>query len=54
MTLDRMFNIAAAIVGVALVTTLVAHRNTATVVTAVGNAFGNSLRAAMGSAATSG
>lgn len=37
-----------AIVFVALVTTLVAHKNTASDVTAAGNAFSNSLHAATG------
>lgn len=45
---DRIADIAGAIVMVALVTTLVAHANTAKVVAAVGNAFSGSLRAAMG------
>lgn len=48
MTGDKALNIVGAIVGVALVTTLVAHRNTARTVGAVGNAFSGSLRAAMG------
>lgn len=48
MNLDRIFNVAAAIVGVALATTLVASPNTAKIVTSVGNAFSGSLRAAMG------
>jgi hypothetical protein len=37
-----------AIVFVALVTTLVTHKNTANDVTAAGNAFSNSLRVATG------
>lgn len=40
------FDVAMGIVFVALVATLVAHPNTAQVVTAGGNAFSNSLRAA--------
>ena len=48
MTVDRVFNVLGAIVAVALVTTLVAHKNTAQVVGSVGNAFSGSLRAAMG------
>lgn len=48
MTVSRIANVAAAIVGVALATTLVASPNTANIVRAVGNAFAGSLRAAMG------
>lgn len=48
MSVDRLANIAAAIVGVALVTTLVSSPNTARVVSAVGNTFIGSIRAAMG------
>lgn len=48
MNLDKLFSLGSAIVGVALVTTIVAHPNTARVVNAVGNAFSNSLSAAMG------
>jgi uncharacterized membrane protein len=48
MTIDRIANIAAAIVGVAMVTTLVSSPNTARVVSAIGNTFIGSLRAAMG------
>lgn len=48
MSLDRVFNVAGAIVGVALATVLVASPNTARIVTSVGNAFSGSLRAAMG------
>lgn len=48
MTADKLFNLAGAIVMVALVTTLVAHKNTARVVGATGSAFSGSLRAAMG------
>jgi hypothetical protein len=40
------------IVLVALVTTIVAHPHTASVITAFGNAFSNSLKAAEGGAAT--
>ena len=39
-------DIAMGLVFVALATTLVVHKNTATVVTAAGNAFSNSLSAA--------
>lgn len=45
---DRVFDVAIAIVAVAMVTTIVAHRNSAQVVTAVGRAFSNSIRAATG------
>jgi hypothetical protein len=45
---DRFFNIIAMIVGVALVTTLVAHKNTSRVITSAGKAFNGSLRAATG------
>lgn len=48
MNLDRAFNIAAAIVGVAMVTVIVSGRNTAQVISAVGDAFSGSLRSAMG------
>lgn len=48
MNLDRVFNVASAIVGVALATTLVIHPNTSRVVDSVGKAFTNSLTAAMG------
>lgn len=48
MNLDGIFNILAAIVGVALVTTLVAHKNTASVITASGNAFSGALKTATG------
>ena len=46
--MDRIADILAGITTVALVTTLVAHRNTGAVVTSVGNAYARSLRAAMG------
>jgi hypothetical protein len=45
-------NIAGSIVFVALVTTIVAHPNTAKVITSFGEAFSNSLKAAEGGAAT--
>lgn len=48
MNLDQIFNIAALVVGVAMVTTIVTGRNTASVITSAGNAFSGSLRAAMG------
>jgi hypothetical protein len=40
--------VASAIVLVAMVTTIVSHKNSAKVVTAVGNAFAGGIRAAMG------
>lgn len=48
MTFDRIFNVAGAIVGLAMVTVLVSNPNTARVVNSVGGAFTGSLRAAMG------
>lgn len=48
MTLDKLFNVAAAIVTVALVTTIVSHSNSAKVIQAMGNAFSQSIRAALG------
>lgn len=45
---DKLFNLLGAIVGVALVTTLVAHPQTAGVVTSIGNAFSGSIKAAQG------
>lgn len=47
-SVDRIFNVLAAIVGVALVTTIVAHPDTAKDITAGGSAFAGSLRAAEG------
>ena len=46
--IGRIFDIAAAIVGVALVAVVVTSPGTAPVVTAFGNSFAGSLRAAMG------
>lgn len=49
MNLDRIFNVAGAIVTVALVTTIVRNGSSAAnVITAIGNAFSSSLRAAQG------
>lgn len=48
MNLDRLFNVAGAIVTVALVTTVVSSRNSAQIATSIGNAFSGSIRAAMG------
>jgi len=46
--MDRLFNIMGAIVTVALVTTIVSRRNSATVITAFGDAFAGSISAALG------
>lgn len=43
---SSVLDVMMAIVFVALATTLVAHKNTASVITAGGNAFSNSLKAA--------
>ena len=45
---DRVFNILGAIVTVALVTTIVTHRDSAKVITAMGSAFSGSIKAAIG------
>lgn len=45
---DKFFNILGAIVTVALVTTIVAHPNSAQDIKAMGEAFSGSLRAAEG------
>lgn len=54
MNADRIFNLLGAIVMVTLVTTLVAHKNTANVVKAFGGAFNQSLRTASGQKARGG
>lgn len=46
--MERIANIIAGITTLAIITTLVSHRNTATIISAVGNAYSRSLRAAMG------
>jgi hypothetical protein len=46
--MDRVADIVAGITTVALVTTLVSHRNTQRIITAVGEAYSGALRAAMG------
>jgi len=46
--MDRIADIAVAIVGVAMVTTIVAHRNSARVITSAGRAFSQAIRAATG------
>lgn len=48
MNLDKLFNVIGAIVTVALVTTIVVHPASASIITALGNAFSSSLRAAQG------
>jgi hypothetical protein len=48
MTIDKVLSIGAAIVTVAMVTTIVSNANSAAVIRAVGDAFSGSLRAAMG------
>lgn len=48
MNADKVLSIGSAIVTVALVTTIVAHPQSAKVIRAVGDAFAGSLRAAMG------
>lgn len=48
MTPKNIFDVMGGIVLVALVTTIVTSRNTASQITAVGNAFSGSLQAAMG------
>lgn len=45
---DKFFNVLSAIVTVALVTTIVARPTSAGVITAMGNAFSNSIKAALG------
>ena len=45
---DNITSVALAIVGVALVTTVVMRPNSAKIITASGNAFSKSIRAAMG------
>jgi hypothetical protein len=48
MSADRLFNVLGSIVTVALVTTIVSSKNTAGIVSAFGNAFAGSLKAAQG------
>lgn len=45
---DKVFNVLGAIVTVALVTTVVSRPTSASVIRAMGDAFGGSIRAAMG------
>lgn len=48
MSLDRVFGVASAIVGVALVTTIVAHKESANIIKAIGTTFNGALYAAQG------
>lgn len=48
MNIDKVFNVAALIVGLAIVATLVASKNTASIVKSVGDSFSGSIRAAKG------
>jgi Flp pilus assembly pilin Flp len=48
MSLDRLFGVASALVTVALVTTIVSHKDSAGIVKALGDAFTGALRAAQG------
>lgn len=45
---DKVFNVAGAIVTVALVTTIVSRPTSATVIRAMGDAFSGSIKAALG------
>lgn len=51
MTLDRVFNILGMIVVLAIITTLVAHKETKNVIGALSNFFTGSLKVAMGTPA---
>lgn len=46
--MNKWADVASSIVMVALITTLVAHKETSSAINAAGNAFANSIRAAMG------
>lgn len=46
--MDRVADIFAGITAVALITTIVAHKNTAKVITSIGDTYSKSIRAAMG------
>lgn len=48
MNFDKGFSIMSALVGVALVTTIVARPNSANVIRAAGDAFSSALRSAQG------
>ena len=51
MNMDKFFNVLAAIVTVALVTTVVTSKQTSGIIRSFGSAFSGSLRAAQGRAA---
>jgi len=48
LNLDRVFNIGGMIVVLAIVTTVVAHKQSAAVISSIGKSFSGSIRAAMG------
>ncbi len=48
MELGRIFDVAAALVGVAMAFVVVSSKNTASIIGAAGSAFSNSLKAATG------
>lgn len=48
MSLDRVFGVASALVTVALVTTIVSHKDSAKVISSIGGAFNGALLAAQG------
>ncbi|MFI5534712.1 hypothetical protein ACIA8O_39880 [Kitasatospora sp. NPDC051853] len=48
MSLDKALSVASAIVTVAMVTVIVSHPTSASIIRAVGDVFSGSLRAAMG------
>lgn len=45
--MDRLFDIVAGITAVAMVTTIVAHKNTSSVISSTGKAYAEALNAAM-------
>lgn len=47
-SMDKIFNVAALIVGVAAITAVVSGRNTAGVIRAAGEAFSGGIKAALG------
>jgi hypothetical protein len=46
--MDRVMDIFAGIAAIALVTTIVSHKNTASIISNTGKAYSEALRAAMG------
>lgn len=48
MNADKVFNVLGAIVTVALVTTIVSNKNSASVINSLGSAFSGSIKAALG------